>query len=126
MNLEDLIVTVTLSGTSLCIFSFVFVICVCKSRNANPSSIVSPPQHECTKCNIIIIDTSNDDIDCPICINTLIDQDLRKIYLSQCNHKFHKKCIGNYINSKPIQYLCPICRNIICIINFTSLNDTLV
>ena len=43
--------------------------------------------------------------DCPICFDS-INNDEEK-YLTPCNHKFHKKCIEDWIK---INNTCPICR----------------
>ena len=45
-----------------------------------------------------------------ICIICLEDHELNdKIIILSCYHKFHKKCILEWLNNNPI---CPICRKI--------------
>ena len=50
-------------------------------------------------------------MECPICLDTL---NSREIYLSNCNHLFHKKCINKvkveYRNAIHSIIKCPICR----------------
>ncbi|OMJ73469.1 hypothetical protein SteCoe_27832 [Stentor coeruleus] len=50
---------------------------------------------------------------CPICFDkyyiyslTLGDQ-IRETF---CKHVFHSKCIEEWIESKPLQYVCPVCK----------------
>lgn len=46
---------------------------------------------------------------CSICLEELKNN----IYISPCNHTFHKKCIKNYIKyntDHEIPSLCPLCK----------------
>ena len=48
--------------------------------------------------------------DCPICFNVISFQDMA---LTECNHTFHKNCLGEWDSKKMIRRLrtfCPICR----------------
>mgnify|MGYP003331991169 CR=1 FL=1 len=47
------------------------------------------------------------DIDCSICLDY---ENRVGIVLNQCNHKFHDKCIREWIK---IKQECPVCRNTI-------------
>lgn len=59
---------------------------------------------------IILNEIINDD-DCSICLDEYKIGD--EIYITKCNHKFHKKCIIKYIeyNNNYI-FSCPLCRQI--------------
>ena len=46
---------------------------------------------------------------CSICLEDLIN----KIMITSCNHRFHEKCIKNYVkhnNDIERNSLCPICK----------------
>lgn len=49
------------------------------------------------------------DNECPICLNSF---DKGDVYLLNCTHIFHKKCLHSFekYNEKSI-HLCPLCRN---------------
>lgn len=53
--------------------------------------------------------TSNLDLKykCPICLENMKLNEFKR-NLPKCNHKFHKKCIDKWFNSKSDKY-CPIC-----------------
>ncbi|GBM32282.1 hypothetical protein AVEN_275047-1 [Araneus ventricosus] len=46
----------------------------------------------------------NGEIFCSICLDTTTDLRNRQLY---CGHKFHSKCIGDWLRLK---YSCPVCR----------------
>ena len=43
--------------------------------------------------------------DCPICIELM--NKVKKMYITKCNHVFHKKCWNIYQN----KHECPYCRS---------------
>jgi hypothetical protein len=55
---------------------------------------------------------------CPICYDDIKDN----IYITNCNHKFCKKCINKWFNNK-INVTCPLCRTIILNIENFNNND---
>ncbi len=44
---------------------------------------------------------------CSICLD---EKKLRKIFITECNHTFHKKCINKWLDKSDT---CPICRKIL-------------
>ena len=65
---------------------------------------------------------SKGDIDCAICLDTLVDcEEVAPVVviLSKCNHTYHKKCVESLtrIRMEPPTVNCPKCRNKICLGN---------
>lgn len=69
-------------------------------------------------------------VHCPICydkINLSNNEELIDYYKTNCNHRFHKSCFKEWVNSLSLsnkKYTCPICReivNISLIINHNEL-----
>ena len=50
-------------------------------------------------------------ITCPICLDKIHQKN--EVVL-ECTHKFHRKCILNWLRRNPS---CPICRDIISYVN---------
>ena len=60
------------------------------------------------------INRVNEHVECVICLNNFNNTETGEnqvVYLDtpKCMHKFHKKCIDNYINTSNVKR-CPICR----------------
>ena len=57
-------------------------------------------------------------MDCPICLNPVIDDDEdkveKKIYTAPCGHMFHENCYKRYETyNKNLELTCPICKQIL-------------
>ena len=44
---------------------------------------------------------------CSICLEDYLETNLDAYEIKKCHHKFHKKCISNWIK---IKKSCPLCR----------------
>lgn len=48
--------------------------------------------------------------DCPLCLCSIEEN----LYVTKCNHKFHRKCICDYVtynlNKNPNPIVCPYCK----------------
>jgi len=86
------------------------------------TSIIVNIPHNCEKCNIMCIMNSKSEIDCAICLDTLVDS-LEEIplvvILSKCSHVYHKKCVEslNKVSIEPPTVNCPKCRKPICLMS---------
>lgn len=60
----------------------------------------------CINCNDIIFKKDSDYEQCSICFENIILRDNKHI-ITNCNHKFHTKCINKW---KIIKNNCPECR----------------
>jgi len=48
----------------------------------------------------------NEDTDCAICMQTIKKN--KSVYQIECNHKFHKQCLSEWLKEK---FECPVCRH---------------
>ena len=110
--------------TSICSTVFIcalIVSCRCKHpSNTIPLSVGNP----CSDCNVMRITVSKGIIDCAICLDTLVENDITNdienlpvvVTLSKCNHVYHKLCIESLLRIKTMNHVkCPKCRLNICL-----------
>jgi hypothetical protein len=64
--------------------------------------------------------------ECPICLDIIINNNESNIYITICNHNFHKKCWNEYIdyNKSKKKIFCPLCNKLLIERNINSQEDT--
>ena len=48
------------------------------------------------------------ELECPICLESLKHTKQKDIHITTCKHVFHRKCINEWTCKRPY---CPLCRN---------------
>lgn len=91
-----------------CILYLMLVMCICKSRHMSHTEVERHPSAIDTflqSHTIQIANPSTEDMTCSIC---LVDSEGPIEWTTlNCNHKFHKECISQWLH---INSICPICR----------------
>jgi hypothetical protein len=78
---------------------------VCSSRSVLDNK---PMEHKIYYKKLLFAPCKREpETECPICLTSL-----KKgvVQIEHCSHKFHKKCIQNYVNSNRLGK-CPLCRS---------------
>jgi hypothetical protein len=75
------------------------------SNNTETENTVSVRHHN-DKISKMEKIKNDEDIDCIICMEKI--EKNKTVYKIDCNHKFHKHCLSNWLKQK---FECPVCRH---------------